>query len=93
MAATSRNGDELHQETVDLATGVDLGSTATVLPDGNLRTHQLRVHADGERPVVNTETRRKKHRNVERDPRVTLTIRDGENPYRYAEVRAAWSRR
>jgi PPOX class probable F420-dependent enzyme len=37
--------------------------------------------------VVNTETHRQKYKNVERDPNVTLTIRDEENPYRYAEVR------
>ena len=30
---------------------------------------------------------RRKFRNVEADPRVTLTIWDAENPYRYAEIR------
>jgi len=37
--------------------------------------------------VVNTEVHRQKFKNVERDPRVTLTIRDEQDPYRYAEVR------
>lgn len=37
--------------------------------------------------VVNTETHRQKFLNVERDSKVTLTIRDEENPYRYTEVR------
>ena len=37
--------------------------------------------------MVNTEIHRQKFKNVERDPRVTLSIRDEENPYRYAEVR------
>ncbi len=37
--------------------------------------------------MVNTEVHRQKYKNVERDPRVTLTTRDEQNPYRYAEVR------
>lgn len=37
--------------------------------------------------MVNTETHRRKFKNVQLDPRVTLTIRDEENPYRYAEIR------
>jgi PPOX class probable F420-dependent enzyme len=45
------------------------------------------VGTDGERLVVNTETHRRKYKNVERDPNVTLMIRHEENPYRYAEVR------
>lgn len=87
MAATSRDGAGLHPETVDLARGVNFGSITTVLPGGNFQTHLIWVHTDGERLVVNTETHRQKYQNVERDPRVTLTIRDEENPYRYAEVR------
>jgi PPOX class probable F420-dependent enzyme len=59
----------------------------TMLPSGKLQTHPIWVGTDGERLVVNTETHRQKYRNVERDPNVTLTIRDEENPYRYAEVR------
>jgi hypothetical protein len=37
--------------------------------------------------VVNTEVHRQKFKNVERDPNVTLTIRDEQDPYRYAEAR------
>ena len=45
------------------------------------------VHTDGERLVVNTEVHRQKFKNVERDPRVTLTIRNEQDPYHYAEAR------
>jgi len=37
--------------------------------------------------VVNTEVHRQKFKNVQRDPRVTLTIRNEQDPYNYAEVR------
>ncbi len=87
MAATSKDGPELHPATVELARGRNYGMITTVLPSGKLQTHPVWVDADGERLVVNTETHRQKYKNVERDPKVTLTIRDEENPYRYAEVR------
>ena len=57
------------------------------MPDGNLQNHLIWVHTDGERLFVNTEVHRQKYKNVQRDPKVTLTIRDEEDPYRYAEVR------
>jgi PPOX class probable F420-dependent enzyme len=87
MAATSKDGPELHLATVDLAQGRNYGAITTMLPSGKLQTHPVWVGTDGERLVVNTETHRQKYKNVERDPNVTLMIRHEENPYRYAEVR------
>ena len=87
MAATSKDGPELHPATVELAQGRNYGAITTVLSSGRLQTHPIWVGTDGVRLVVNTETHRQKYKNVERDPKVTLTIRDEENPYRYAEVR------
>ena len=86
MAAT-KNGPELHPTTLELASGPHFGVITTVLPSGNLQTHYIWVGTDEERLVVNTEVHRQKFKNIERDPRVTLTIRDEQNPYRYAEVR------
>ena len=86
MAAT-QNGPELHPSTVELARGANYGTISTTMPDGNLQNHVIWVHTDGERLFVNTEVHRQKYKNVRRDPKVTLTIRDEENPYRYAEVR------
>jgi PPOX class probable F420-dependent enzyme len=87
MAATSKDGPELHPATVGLAQGKNYGSITTVLPSGKLQTHPVWVGTDGERLVVNTETHRRKYKNVQRNPNVTLMIRHEENPYRYAEVR------
>lgn len=85
--ADTKNGPELHPDTVELAEGPNYGSISTVLPDGNIQTQLIWVHTDGERLVVNTEVHRQKYENIERDQRVTLTIRDEKDPYRYAEVR------
>ena len=87
MAATSKDGPELHPATVGLAQDKNYAAITTVLPSGKLQTHPVWVGTDGERLVVNTETHRQKYKNIERDPNVTLMIRHEENPYRYAEVR------
>lgn len=85
--ADTKNGPELHPATVELAQGANSGSISTMLPSGNVQTQLIWVHTDGERVVVNTEVHRQKFKNVQRDPRVTLTIRNERDPYNYAEVR------
>ena len=59
----------------------------TLLPDGHPMTHVMWVDCDDEHVVINTETHRQKAKNIRRDPRVTVTIWDRGDPYRYAEVR------
>ena len=49
-------------------------------PDGNLQNHYMWVGTDGERFFVNIEVHRQKYQNVERDPRVALTIRVEQDP-------------
>ena len=51
-----------------------------MLPNGNFQTQLLWVHADDERLVANTEVHRQKFKNAQRDPRVTLTIRNEQDP-------------
>ena len=57
------------------------------MPGGDFQTQLIWVHTDGERLVVNTEVHRQKFKNGQRDPRVTLTIRNEQDPYHYAEAR------
>ena len=79
MAAT-KSGPELHPTTVELASGPNYGVITTMMPNGDLQNHYIWVGIDGERLVVNTEVHRQKFKNIERDPRVTLTIRDEQDP-------------
>ena len=65
----------------------NFAALTTLMPDGHPQTHVMWVGADDEHILINTELGRQKQRNVERDPRVTVTIIDRENPYSYAEVR------
>jgi PPOX class probable F420-dependent enzyme len=59
----------------------------TLLPDGQPMSHVMWIDCDDEHVVINTETHRQKVKNIRRDPRVTVTIWNAGDPYRYAEVR------
>jgi PPOX class probable F420-dependent enzyme len=85
--ADTQDGPELHPVTVELARGRNFAAISTLLAHGQIQTQYIWVGTDGRRLFVNTEPHRQKFKNLERDPRVTLAIRDEENPYRYAEVR------
>ena len=70
-----------------LAKGTNFAAFTTLLPDGRPMTHVMWVDCDDEHVLINTEVHRQKARNLRRDPRVTVTIWDAADPYRYAEVR------
>jgi PPOX class probable F420-dependent enzyme len=71
----------------DLAQQKHFAALTTLMPDGQPQTQLMWVHADDEHLLINTEVGRQKFRNVQRDPRVTVTVFDAENPYRYIEAR------
>lgn len=60
---------------------------ATLNPDGAPQTSVVWVGREGDEVVVSTAAGRRKEKNVRRDPRVSLTVYDGDNPDVYAEVR------
>lgn len=60
---------------------------ATVMADGTPQTTPVWIDRDGDTLVFNTAKGRAKHRNLERDPRVAVSIVDGDDPYRYLQVR------
>jgi PPOX class probable F420-dependent enzyme len=70
-----------------LAQANNFAAFTTLLPDGQPMTHIMWVDADDEHVLINTEVGRQKALNVKRDPRVTVTVIDAANPYRYGEVR------
>ena len=85
--ADTRNGPELHPMTEELASGANFASVSTMLPSGRIQTQVLWVGTKDGRLVLNTETHRQRYQNLQRDPRITVLIRDESDPYRYAEVR------
>ncbi len=81
------NGEEFHPMVLELARGQNFAALTTLLPGGHPQTQVMWVDANEQHLLINTEVHRQKFRNVERDPRVTVTIWDKENPYRFVEVR------
>lgn len=70
-----------------LATGKNFAALTTLMADGQPQTQMMWVHADDDHLLINTEVHRQKFKNAQRDPRVTVTVVDAENPYRYVEAR------
>jgi PPOX class probable F420-dependent enzyme len=81
------NGQELQPMVLELARGQNFAALTTLLPGGHPQTQVMWIDANEQHLLVNTEVHRQKFRNVERDPRVTVTIWDVEDPYRFVEVR------
>jgi PPOX class probable F420-dependent enzyme len=81
------NDQELHPMVLELARAQNFAALTTLLPGGHPQTQVMWVDASEQHLLINTEVHRQKFRNVERDPRVTVTIWDKENPYRFVEVR------
>ena len=59
------------------------------MPDGSPQVTQTWVDTDGEHVIINTVQGYQKVRNIERDPRVALTVSDAEHPTRYLQVRGS----
>jgi PPOX class probable F420-dependent enzyme len=59
----------------------------TLMPDGSPQVTPVWVDYDGTHVIVNSAKGRQKDKNMRRDARVSLSIADPENPYRYVEIR------
>lgn len=66
---------------------------STLRKDGSVHTAPVWVDVQDGRPVLNTAEGRAWPTNLERDPRVTLTVQNMENPYEYLEVRGTVAER
>lgn len=70
-----------------LAQGKNFAAFSTLMPDGHPQTQMMWVGADDDHLIINTTVGRQKYRNVTADPRVTVTVFELGNPYRYVEAR------
>lgn len=75
------------EEAVPLLEGRHLAHVATVMADGSPHVTPVWIDHEGDTLVFNTATGRLKARNLERDPRVSVSIVDPENPYAPLTVR------
>jgi PPOX class probable F420-dependent enzyme len=59
----------------------------TLMPDGSPQMTQTWVDTDGAHVIINTVQGSQKVRNIERDPRVAVSVSDPSSPPRYYEIR------
>ena len=77
----------LTQPTLALVDGKNYAVLATVNPDGGPQTSVIWVGRDDDGVLFTTVAGRVKHRNMMRDPRVSITVIDSADPENYAELR------
>ena len=80
-------GIALNDEIRRLLDGPNFGVLATLNPDGGPQTSAMWVGRDGDEVLFSTVAGRRKHRNLERDPRASVVVLDAEDPYNYVELR------
>jgi PPOX class probable F420-dependent enzyme len=71
----------------DLFNKKAFANLATMMPDGTPQVTPVWVDYDGTHVIVNSARGRQKDKNLRRNPKVSLSIQDPDNPYRYLEVR------
>jgi PPOX class probable F420-dependent enzyme len=76
----------LSESHIELLKGHNFGVIATVGANGRPQTSVVWVDTDGENVLVNTTNKRAKGRNLRVNPRVSISIWDNEDPYKYFEV-------
>ncbi len=72
---------------LDLFKKPAFANLGTIMGDGSPQVTPVWVDFDGKHVRVNSALGRVKDKNMRRDPRVSLSIQDPENPYRYLEIR------
>ncbi|MGW1889872.1 PPOX class F420-dependent oxidoreductase [Streptomyces sp. NPDC002004] len=60
---------------------------ATIQPDGSPQTSPVWVKRDGNDVLFSTTVGRRKEKNIQRDPRVSVVVQPADDPYTYAEIR------
>jgi PPOX class probable F420-dependent enzyme len=81
MAATIEGRSE------ELLKAPNFCNVSTFRRDGTIHGVPVWVDVQDGRPTLNSAEGRAWPRNLERDPRVTLTVPNWENPYEYVEIR------
>ena len=77
----------LSAETIRLLNGRNYAVLATVNEDGSPQTSAMWVGREGGDLLMSTVEGRVKHRNMLRDPRVSVTVIESADPENYVELR------
>jgi PPOX class probable F420-dependent enzyme len=78
---------EMPSDLVDLLTSDVVATVAAHRPDGSIAQYQMWVAYDGEHILVSSAVGSQKARNWVRDPRITLSVVDRADPWRFLVIR------
>lgn len=78
---------QLPDDVRELFTAANYAHVATLMPDGSPHSVAVWTGLEGDRVVFFTQTGSQKARNLERDPRVAISITDHDDPYLSARIR------
>ena len=81
----------LSDATLRLLDGRNYAVLATINADGSPHTSAMWIGRDGNDLLFSTVQGRVKYRNMQRDPRVSVTILESANPENYVELRGTAS--
>ncbi|HEX2315939.1 MAG TPA: PPOX class F420-dependent oxidoreductase [Thermomonospora sp.] len=74
-------------ETRALLDAPNFAVAATLNPDGGPQSSVVWILREGDTVLFSSTTDRRKTRNLAADPRISLTVLDGGNPYHTVEIR------
>jgi PPOX class probable F420-dependent enzyme len=77
---------EVPAEMVDLLTGSTLGHVTVVTPRGHLASHVMWVDYEDGRVLTSSRVGSAKGKALRADPRVSVSVVDGSNPWRWITV-------
>ena len=79
--------ENIPEKYADLSEKPAFGNLGTIMKDGSPQVTPIWVDYDGKYVRFNSALGRVKDKNVRRDPRVSVSLQDPANPYRYLEIR------
>jgi PPOX class probable F420-dependent enzyme len=85
MEASEKHGIPASHK--DLLEKPGFAHLATLGPDGWPQSTPMWYGWDGEHLLFSTLKSRRKHRNLQANPHVAVSIADPDNPYRYVQIR------
>jgi PPOX class probable F420-dependent enzyme len=77
---------KLDEKAVRLLKGKNFANVATLRKDGSPQVSPIWVDFDVTHVILNSEEKRAKVKNLKRDPRVSISVFDQDNPYSYVQI-------
>ncbi|MGW3470221.1 PPOX class F420-dependent oxidoreductase [Saccharopolyspora sp. NPDC000995] len=75
------------QDREDILNKRAFGHVATIGPHGEPQSNPVWIDWDGQYLKFSQTKARQKYRNLKREPRISVSVHDPDEPYRYVEVR------